>query len=106
MLFGSVLICEDFETNHWHIYFNTANMSRWEEMAKLDFEIILVQINQVGKYFARCVTTGFHHIQHRSSKNFIKVSMTSLIYKQHNYKKSAHHKIIYWHIVAPASMKK
>ena len=47
-------------------------------------------LNEVANY-ARCVTTGFHHIQHRN-KNFIKVSMTSLIYKQHNYKKSAHHK--------------
>ena len=45
MGFGSVLLCEDFEfeTTHCHIYFN---ISSWEEMAKLNFEIILRSSDQ------------------------------------------------------------
>ena len=45
MGFGSVLLCEDleFETTHCHIYFK---ISSWEEMAKLNFEIILRSSDQ------------------------------------------------------------
>ena len=42
-VFGFVLLCEDFETTHCHIYFN---ISSWEEMAKLNFEIILRSSDQ------------------------------------------------------------